>query len=110
MGVMKMLKKIALKVREPGLLYGQHQKFVPRKFGKVSDSNTNEYKFTEEDKKAQQAVEKANNDWSGNVYRYNFVDEDEEAKKAVEKANNDWSGNVYRYNFVDEDEEAKKAV
>merc|ERR1712236_91683 len=93
-GIIRMLRLIALKVREPGLMYGEHKLFS-----------------TEET----QAEER--NDWSGNLYSYHFIDKDDdtgklaaEAKNNPAKNINDWDSNLYSYHFIDKDEDSEKAA
>lgn len=93
-GIIRMLRLIALKVREPGLMYGKH------KF------------FSTEEKQA-----KKRNDWSGNLYSYHFIDNDDDTEKlaAEVKSNtaekiNDWDENIYSYHFIDKDKDSEKAA
>jgi len=131
-GVVRMLRLVALKLREPGLMYGEHPAInlddskQPDKNNenKVNDweGNVYSYHFVDKDQETQQAVQKINqkpkkvNDWEGNVYSYHFVDKDQETQQAVQEMNqkpkkvNDWEGNVYSYHFVDKDQETEEAV
>jgi len=127
-GIIRMLRLIALKVREPGLMYGEHKLFSTEETQaeERNDWSGNLYSYhfiDKDDDTGKLAAEAKNNpakninDWDSNLYSYHFIDKDEDSKKAAAKVKsltgkkiNDWNSNLYSYHFIDKDENAEKAA
>eukprot|EP00095_Tigriopus_kingsejongensis_P012489 maker-scaffold789_size96855-snap-gene-0.25 protein:Tk12489 transcript:maker-scaffold789_size96855-snap-gene-0.25-mRNA-1 annotation:"n-acylglucosamine 2-epimerase" len=96
-GILDMMKFMALKIREPELMYGQHLTRYP---------NSDRLKLEKDEDQGQEAL-----DWDGNLYKFKF-NKDQDGKEGHKEHDTpeeqlDWDGNLYKFDFA-KDQDGKE--